>query len=276
MITGSADLFGSTKNYLKDMGDFSAENPAGRNIWFGIREHAMGAITNGIAYYGIFEPSCATFLTFAGYMLGAIRVTALSRLPVQFVFTHDSIGVGMDGPTHQPVEMASILRCIPRLNVIRPADAEEVAGAWACALARTDGPTALILSRQNLPNNSSIDAQVRRHGVLRGAYIAVKESAPLEKTIIATGSELGIAISAAKKSPSTRVVSMPCMEIFDAQPQTYKDEVLPKCKETVAIEAGISQMWYKYADRVVATDDFGFSADAPYLFEAFHIDESSL
>lgn len=276
MITGSADLFGSTKNYLKDMGDFSAENPAGRNIWFGIREHAMGAITNGIAYYGIFESSCATFLTFAGYMLGAIRVTALSRLPVQFVFTHDSIGVGMDGPTHQPVEMASILRCIPRLNVIRPADSEEVVGAWACALARTDGPTALILSRQNLPNNSSIDAQVRRHGVLRGAYIAVKESAPLEKIIIATGSELSIAISAAKKSPSTRVVSMPCMEIFDAQPQAYKDEVLPKCKETVAIEAGISQMWYKYADRVVATDDFGFSADAPYLFEAFHIDESSL
>ena len=276
MITGAADLFGSTKNYLKGMGDFSAENNAGRNLWYGIREHAMGAISNGIAYYGIFEPSCATFLTFAGYMLGAVRVTALSRLPVQFVFTHDSIGVGMDGPTHQPVEMVSILRCIPRLNVIRPTDSEEAAGAWASALARKDGPTALILSRQNLPNLSMIDVKTRREGVLKGAYVAVKETAPLRKIIIATGSEVQLAVKAAQKQPDVRVVSMPCMEIFDAQPQSYKDEVLPKCSEVVAVEAGISQPWYKYADRVVATDDFGFSADAPYLFDAFNINESAL
>ncbi len=276
MVTGAADLFGSTKNYLKDMGDFSAQNRGGRNIWYGIREHAMGAITNGIAYYGIFEPSCATFLTFAGYMLGAVRVTALSRLPVQFIFTHDSVGVGMDGPTHQPVEMAAILRCIPRLNVIRPADAEEAVGAWASALARNDGPTALVLSRQNVPNLSQIDVSTRRNGVLKGAYIARKETAALGKIIIATGSELQLALKAAETQPGTRVVSMPCMEIFDAQPQSYKDEVLPKCAETVAIEAGISMPWHKYADRIVSTDDFGFSADAPYLFEAFGISEKNL
>ena len=276
MITGSADLFGSTKNYLKDLGDFSAENNAGRNIWFGIREHAMGAIVNGIAYYGVFEASCATFLTFAGYMLGSIRVAALSRLGVQYVFTHDSIGVGMDGPTHQPVEMAAILRCIPRLNVIRPADSEECAGAWACALARKDGPTALILSRQNLPLLADISAETKRLGVLKGAYIAKRETEPLKKIIIATGSELQIAMRAAKTQPATRVVSMPCMEIFDAQPAAYKSEILPECADTVAIEAGVSLPWHKYAKRIVATDDFGFSADAPYLFEAFGFSEQSL
>ncbi len=275
MITGSADLFGSTKNYLKDQGDYSAENEAGRNIWFGIREHAMGAISNGIAYYGIFEPSCATFLTFAGYMLGSVRVTALSKLPVQFVFTHDSIGVGMDGPTHQPVEMVSILRCIPNLDVIRPADSEECVAAWAHALAK-NGPTALILSRQNLPIQSSIPVDVRRNGTLKGAYVAIKEKSALKKIVIATGSELQFAVKASQADDSIRVVSMPSMEIFDAQPQEYKDEVLPKGCEIVAIEAGVSLPWHKYADRIIATDDFGFSADAPYLYEAFGISEKSI
>ncbi|MBE6414185.1 MAG: transketolase [Verrucomicrobiaceae bacterium] len=276
MITGSADLFGSTKNYLKDMGDFSADNNAGRNLWFGIREHAMGAIVNGIAYYGLFEASCATFLTFAGYMMGSIRVSALSRLPVQYVFTHDSVGVGMDGPTHQPVEMASILRCIPRLNVIRPADSEECAAAWACAVARKDGPTALILSRQNLPLVAEVDAQTKRMGTLKGAYVAKKETEELKKIVIATGSELSLALKVAKDIPSMRVVSMPSMEIFDAQPQQYKDEILSKCEEVVAVEAGVSALWYKYANRVVATDDFGFSADAPFLFDAFGFTEEKL
>ncbi len=277
MITGAADLFGSTKNYLSNMGDFSADTPNGRNIWFGIREHAMGAISNGIAYAGIFEPSCATFLTFAGYMLGSIRVSALSRLPIQYVFTHDSVGVGMDGPTHQPVEMVSILRCIPRLDVIRPADSEECAAAWAMAMAKKDGPTALILSRQNLPLLNSISAQEKRLGTLKGAYVAKKESGELKKIIIATGSELQWAMKAGEKEPNTRVVSMPSMEVFDRQSDSYKDEVLPQsCKNRIAIEAGISQMWYKYASKVVATDDFGFSADAPYLFDAFKINEESL
>ncbi len=277
MVTGAADLFGSTKNYLSDMGDYSAETPEGRNIWFGIREHAMAAITNGIAYSGIFEPSCATFLTFAGYMMGAVRVASLARLPVQYVLTHDSIGVGFDGPTHQPVELVSQLRCIPRLNVVRPADSEECAAAWAMALARTDGPTALILSRQNLPILNSIPVKARREGTLRGGYIAKAESGELKKIIIATGSELQLAMEAAKDEANTRVVSLPCMEVFDKQSATYKESVLPEsCQNRIAIEAGISPMWYKYAKKVVATDDFGFSADGPEVYEAFGVNSQAL
>lgn len=277
MVTGAADLFGSTKNKLDGAGDFSPSDRGGRNIWFGIREHAMGAISNGIAYCGIFEPSCATFLTFAGYMLGSIRVSALSRLQMQYIFTHDSIGVGMDGPTHQPVEMVSILRCIPRLDVIRPADSEECAAAWAAALARKNGPTALILSRQNLPLLSKVPAQTKRLGTLRGAYIAKREIGKLEKIVIATGSEVQWAMKAGEIEATTRVVSMPSMEIFERQSAEYKEEVLPSsCTNRIAIEAGVSLPWYKYAKKVVATDDFGFSADAPYLFEAFNIGEKPL
>lgn len=277
MVTGAADLFGSTKNKLDGAGDFSPSDRGGRNIWFGIREHAMGAISNGIAYCGIFEPSCATFLTFAGYMLGSIRVSALSRLQMQYIFTHDSIGVGMDGPTHQPVEMVSILRCIPRLDVIRPADSEECAAAWAAALARKDGPTALILSRQNLPLLSKAPAQTKRLGTLRGAYIAKREIGKLEKIVIATGSEVQWAMKAGEIEATTRVVSMPSMEIFERQSAEYREEVLPSsCQNRIAIEAGVSLPWYKYAKKVVATDDFGFSADAPYLFEAFNIGEKPL
>lgn len=277
MVTGAADLFGSTKNKLDGAGDFSPSDRGGRNIWFGIREHAMGAISNGIAYCGIFEPSCATFLTFAGYMLGSIRVSALSRLQMQYIFTHDSIGVGMDGPTHQPVEMVSILRCIPRLDVIRPADSEECAAAWAAALARTDGPTALILSRQNLPLLAKVPAQTKRLGTLKGAYVAKKEIGRLEKIVIATGSEVQWAMKAGEIEATTRVVSMPSMEIFERQSAEYKEEVLPSsCQNRIAIEAGVSLPWYKYAKKVVATDDFGFSADAPYLFEAFNICEKPL
>ena len=176
-ITGSADLFGSTKNYLKDGGDFSATNPLGRNIWFGIREHAMGAICNGIAYDGIFRSSGATFLVFADYMRGSIRLAALSRLPVTFIFTHDSVGVGEDGPTHQPVETVSGLRVIPNLDVIRPGDAEETAGAFVAAMNRTDGPTALILTRQAIPLMNDLSVDERRDGVIRGGYIARRKPA---------------------------------------------------------------------------------------------------
>ena len=277
MVTGAADLFGSTKNYLKGMGDFSPENRGGRNIWYGIREHAMGAITNGIAYYGLFEPSCATFLTFAGYMMGSVRVAALSRLRLQYVFTHDSVGVGYDGPTHQPVELVSMLRCIPRLDVMRPADAEECAAAWAHALARKDGPTALALSRQNLPILDEIPVETRRLGTLRGAYIAKREAGDLKKIIIATGSELQCALEAGKIEPHTRVVSMPCMELFERQDAEYKDEVLPPdCQNRIAIEAGVTGLWHKYAKKAVGTDDFGFSADGPELFESFGINAQSL
>ena len=277
IVTGSADLFGSTKNYLKDLGDFSAATPAGRNIWFGIREHAMGAITNGLAYCGLFEPSCATFLTFAGYMMGAIRVAALARLPLQYVFTHDSIGVGMDGPTHQPVEMVSILRCIPRLDVIRPADSEETAAAVAMSVSRKDGPTALILSRQNLPLITDVSAAQKREGTLKGAYVIKAETAPLAKIIIATGSEVAIALRAAHDEPATRVVSMPSMEVFERQSAEYREKILPQsCRNRIAIEAGVSRTWGKYASKTVSTDDFGFSADAPYLYEAFGINEQAL
>lgn len=277
MVTGSADLFGSTKNYLKDMGDFSADTPSGRNIWFGIREHAMGAISNGIAYDGIFLPSCATFLTFAGYMMGSIRIAALSRLPVQYIFTHDSIGVGMDGPTHQPVELVSQLRSIPRLDVIRPADAEECAAAWAMALSRKDGPTALILSRQNLPAIASLSVSEKRSGTLRGAYVIRQEKSDLNKIIIASGSEVSVALKAAEEESGTRVVSMPCMEVFERQSHEYRQSVLPDyCQNRIAIEAGVGGLWYKYAKKIVSTDDFGFSAGSPELFKAFNITPEAL
>ena len=184
-LTGSADLFGSTKNYIKDGGDFSAANPLGRNIWFGIREHAMGAICNGIAYDGLFRASGATFLVFADYLRGSIRLAALSNLPVTYIFTHDSVGVGEDGPTHQPVETVSGLRVIPNLDVIRPGDAEETAGAFVAAMSRTDGPTALILTRQAIPLMNELSVDARRDGVLRGGYIARKETGALTTILLA-------------------------------------------------------------------------------------------
>lgn len=271
IVSGSADLYGSTKNYIKEGGDFSPECPQGRNIYYGIREHAMGAITNGICYYGLFTPSCATFLTFAGYMMGSIRVAALANLPVQYIFTHDSIGVGMDGPTHQPVELVSILRSIPRLDVVRPADSEEAAGAYAHAFSRQNGSTALILSRQDLPMINEITVQTRREGVLKGAYIARKETQPLERIIIATGSELLLALKAADSlGYGTRVVSMPCMEAFERQSSEYKESVLPSsCQNRTAVEAGVSLSWGKYAKKFVCTDDFGFSADGSEIYKHF-------
>ena len=193
LVSGSADLHGSTKNYLKELGDFSRENRSGRNLLFGIREHAMGAIVNGIGYYGIFRPSGATFAVFADYMRGSVRLSALVGLPIFHVWTHDSVGVGEDGPTHQPVETTSGLRVIPNLDAIRPADPEESAGAFVAALQRTDGPTGLILTRQNVPNLNSIPVSERRNGVLKGGYVARKEEGELELIILASGSELSLA-----------------------------------------------------------------------------------
>ena len=264
-ITGSADLFGSTKNYIKDGGDFSATNPSGRNIWFGIREHAMGAICNGIAYDGLFLPSGATFLVFADYCRPAIRLAALSKLPVTYIFTHDSIGVGEDGPTHQPVETISGLRVIPNLDVIRPADSEECAAAFAAAMSRHDGPTLLALSRQDLPNQSGLAAEARRQGTLRGGYVLVKETTALTGILLATGSEVQHAVEAAKTLGSgVRVVSLPCFERFERQPQDYRDEVLPpSCTKRIAMEAGVSDLWWKYvgtAGKVLGIDRFGISA----------------
>lgn len=271
-ITGSADLFGSTKNYLKAGGDFGRGREDQRNLWFGIREHAMGAILNGIAYDGIFRPSGATFAVFADYLRPSVRIAALAKLPVIYIFTHDSIGVGEDGPTHQPVETVSGLRVIPGLDVIRPADPEETAGAFAAALQRTDGPTALLLSRQNLPNLQQIPVKDRREGLARGAYIARRETAPLELILLSSGSELMVALAAAETlGAGVRVVSMPCMERFDRQPAEYREEVLPsQCQRRIALEAGVTGLWYKYTGlegKVLGIDRFGISAPGPVVMK---------
>ena len=265
LVSGSADLYGSTKNYIKSSGDFSAEDRSGRNIWYGIREHAMGAISNGIAYDGIFRASNATFAVFADYLRPSIRIAALAKLPVVYIFTHDSIGVGEDGPTHQPVETCSGLRVIPGLDVIRPGDPEETAGAFAAALQRTDGPTMLLLTRQKIPNLNQVPIQERRDGVFRGAYIAVRETGDLDTILIATGSELQHAVAAAEElGAGTRVVSMPCMERFDRQSDEYRESVLPaSCQKRVSIEAGVPHVWHKYVGpqgAILGIDRFGISA----------------
>jgi len=282
LITGSADLYGSTKNYLKDGGDYSAVTPEGRNIWFGIREHAMGAICNGIAYDGLFRASGATFLVFADYLRPAIRIAGLAKLPVTYVFTHDSVGVGEDGPTHQPVETVSGLRVIPNVDVIRPADQEEVAGAWISSMERTDGPTVLSLSRQKvLPLNDYASVETRRDGVGKGAYILKKEEGALECIILATGSEVEHAVNAAKElGAGARVVSVPCMERFDRQTAEYREEVLPSsCTKRVAIEAGVSALWYKYVGlegSVVGIDRFGMSAPGNVVMNELGINAASV
>jgi transketolase len=265
LVSGSADLHGSTKNYLKEMGDFSRADRSGRNLLFGIREHAMGAIVNGIGYHGIFRPSGATFAVFADYMRGSVRLSALAGLPIFHIWTHDSVGVGEDGPTHQPVETTSGLRVIPNLDIIRPADPEETAGAFVAALQRTDGPTGLILTRQNVPNLNSISVSDRRNGVLKGGYVARKEEGELELIILASGSELSLALEAADKlGQGVRVISMPCMERFDRQDSDYRESILPKSfRSRMAVEAGVSDLWRKYVGLdgvVVGIDRFGISA----------------
>ncbi len=266
-LTGSADLYGSTKNYINGGGDFSRQHPEGRNIWFGIREHAMGAICNGIAYDGLFRASGATFLVFADYLRGAIRLAALAGLPVTYIFTHDSVGVGEDGPTHQPVETVSGLRVIPNLDVIRPGDAEETAGAWVVAMHRSDGPTALILTRQTIPLMNELSVAARRDGVMRGGYIARRETGPLTTLLLSCGSELQHAMAAATAlGDGVRVVSMPCFERFDRQSPEYRESVLPQaCTKRVAIEAGVTGLWWKYvgaSGKVLGIDRFGISAPA--------------
>ncbi|HXK18674.1 MAG TPA: transketolase C-terminal domain-containing protein, partial [Polyangiaceae bacterium] len=269
LVGGSADLYGSTLNYIGDLkagnDDFKPGHRSGRNIRFGIREHGMCSIMNGIAAHGLFRPSGATFLVFADYCRAPIRLASLSHLPVIYVFTHDSVGVGEDGPTHEPVETIPGLRVIPNLDVIRPADPEETAGAFAAALDRTDGPTLLALTRQAVPLLSEIPVKTRREGVQKGGYIAKKESAALELILLSAGSELQHALKASEQlGPGTRVVSMPSFSRFDKQPDAYREEVLPKsCRKRVAIEATVSSTWAKYVGldgAVVGIDRFGLSA----------------
>jgi transketolase len=269
LIGGSADLYGSTLNYIGDLkagnDDFKPGHRSGRNIRFGIREHGMCSILNGVAAHGIFRPSGATFLVFADYCRPPIRLAALSHLPVIYVFTHDSIGVGEDGPTHEPVETIPGLRVIPNLDVIRPADPEETAGAFVAALDRADGPTLLALTRQTVPLLKDIPVKARREGVIKGGYIARKETAPLNLILMSAGSELQHALKAADAlGPATRVVSIPCFARFDRQPQAYQSEVLPlSCRRRIAIEATVSSTWARYVglDGVtIGIDRFGLSA----------------
>lgn len=265
LISGSADLHGSTLNYIAADKDFDPSNRTGRNLRYGIREHGMAAINNGVAYDGVFRPSCATFLVFADYSRPSMRLAALSKLPVLYIYTHDSVGVGEDGPTHQPVETVSGLRVIPNLDVIRPADPEETAGAFAAALARTDGPTLLALTRQAVPLLNDIPVETRRQGVQKGGYVAIRETSELTHILLAAGSELQHAVAAAKELGSgVRVVSMPSFEIFLRQPENYREEVLPSsCRKRVSIEAGVTGLWAQFVGldgKAIGIDRFGLSA----------------
>ena len=279
LFGGSADLSESNLTDITDGGIFEADNLSGRNLRFGVREHAMAAIANGIALYGGFIPYAATFLVFSDYARGAIRLAALSCLKVVYVFTHDSVAVGEDGPTHQPIEQVATLRAVPNLDVIRPGDANEAMAAWACAVARSDGPTALIMSRQKLPILVGT-AEKARTGVARGGYILRDASGDAEKpdlVFVATGSELQLAMGAADtlegQGIRTRVVSLPCWERFEAQDADYRESVLPpEIHHRVAIEALTPFGWERYATSdgaIVGIDHFGASAPGDEVMRRF-------
>jgi transketolase len=270
MIGGAADLVESTKTEFKGGGLFSATH-AGRNIAFGIREFAMGAIVNGISLHdGMLKPYGSTFLIFSDYMRNAVRLSALSRLQSLWVWTHDSVGLGEDGPTHQPVEHYAALRAIPFLWFIRPADATETVGAWKVALEREDGPVAFALTRQKVPtlDGTTVD------GVARGAYVVHEPDDDPELILIATGSEVSVAVEAAKKLDiATRVVSMPCWELFEAQPSDYRDEILlPDVRARLSVEAGVALGWKKWVGDngdSVSIEHYGASAPGTTVLEKF-------
>lgn len=286
---GSADLAGSNSTLIEGAPSFfPAErsskafkgNEFGRNLHFGVREHAMGAIMNGIAVDGLTRVYGGTFFVFADYMRGAVRLAALMDLPVTYVWTHDSIGVGEDGPTHQPVEHLTAYRAIPGLAVVRPGDADETAWAWYGILEQRS-PAALILSRQNLPNpgRGPESGLAPAEGVLRGGYVLKDCEGTPDVILMASGSELSLALDAsdalAENGVSTRVVSMPCMEWFDDQPKEYRDSVLlPEVKNRVSVEAGLAMPWLKYlgdAGKAISIESFGGVGSAEELFEHFGI-----
>lgn len=276
LIGGAADLDSSTKTYLNQSGDFQAGQYGNRNLRFGVREHAMGAIVNGLAAHGGLIPYSATFLVFSDYMRPAIRIAALSEFAPIFVFSHDSIGLGEDGPTHQPIEQIMSLRLIPRLEVFRPADANETAAAWRCAIENRDHPTVIALTRQNVPVLDP--AWGIAEGVARGAYVL--SDAPegrVDVLLLATGSEVHLALEAQKllaaEGIGARVISMPCWERFAKQPQEYRDSVLPPgVKARVAVEAGVTTGWQKWVGlegEIVGVDRFGASAPYKVIYEQF-------
>jgi transketolase len=277
LLGGDADLGGSTKTVLSGAGSFDGQTGAGRNVHFGVREHAMGSIANGIDYHGGVRPFTATFFCFSDYMRPAVRLAALNKQPVIYVWTHDSIGLGEDGPTHQPVEHLMALRAVPNLAVVRPADGNEAVEAWRFALSRTDGPTALVLSRQNLPvfDREKMGAA---DGLQRGAYVLSDAGGgAAEVVLVATGSEVSIAVEAqallAGGGVRARVVSMPCWEAFADQPETYRDSVLPPgTRARVSIEAGVTfgwRTWVGDAGESIGVDRFGASAPAEVLYEKY-------
>lgn len=281
IISGSADLYSSCKNYILEGGDFSNTNFNGRNIHFGIREHGMGAIINGISYYGFFKPICSTFLAFSDYMRASIRLSALSSLPVVYIFTHDSVALGEDGPTHQPVEHISSLRLIPNLYVFRPADYIETVAGYITALSRKDGPTALILSRQSIPSLGYKNSKNQLIESLKGAYIVKKEKNNLEFIFIATGSEVSIALKVAKiLGDNTRVISMPCCEKFEEQDIDYKNYIIPPYfNKIIIIEAGVTNYWYKYAKSngiIIGLDKFGCSGSSKKVLKNFGIELNNI
>jgi transketolase len=278
LLGGDADLSSSTKTALEGMGSFDGQTGGGRNIHFGVREHAMGSIVNGMAYHGGVRGYCSTFFCFSDYMRPAVRLAALSHLPAIYVWTHDSIGVGEDGPTHQPVEHLMALRVVPNLHVIRPADANETREAWCLALERTDGPTALVLTRQKLATLDRAGADPS--GAARGAYVLAEAfDGPPQAIAIATGSEVEIALAArgllAKEGIRCRVVSMPCWEIFEAQPAEYRASVLPEgIAARVSVEAGVTFGWSRYIGergRAIGIDRFGASAPGEVNYEKLGI-----
>ncbi len=273
LFGGSADLTPSNKSRLNDETDFSAENYAGKNVHFGVRELAMAAACNGIALYGGLRPYCATFFVFSDYVKPALRLTALMKQSVLYILTHDSIGVGEDGPTHQPIEQLTALRAVPNTLVFRPADGRETAASYLAAISH-DGPSVLALTRQNLPllENSGKDAA-------KGAYILREPKGEPDVILMASGSEVHLLFKAADllsvRGYTARIVSMPCMELFDHQPKVYRDLVLPDAiRRRVAVEAGTSMSWYRYVGldgAIVGIDRFGASGPADKLFDAFEI-----
>lgn len=274
LIGGSADLASSTKTKLNKYPTITSENYNGRNIAFGVREHAMGAILNGLALTG-FRSFGSTFLSFSDYLKPAIRMSSLMNLPVTYIFTHDSINVGQDGPTHEPVEQLTMLRAQPNLNVYRPADAHEIIGCWGQIL-NCNNPNALILSRQETVLIGSTNADKVKYG----GYIVKKENRYLHGIIIATGSEVQTALLVAaqlqtKYKLDIRVVSMPCLELFEKQSKEYKEEILPKTVKKIVIEAGSSYSWYKYVyneDYLITVDQFGASGTTEQVLEYCNFD----
>jgi len=282
LIGGSADLTGSNNTDWSGSVAISKDQANGNYINYGVREFAMAAINNGIALHGGFIPYGGTFLIFSEYARNALRMAALMKLRNIFVLTHDSIGLGEDGPTHQAVEQAATLRLMPNMSVWRPADAVETAVAWQAAVERVSGPTCLLLSRQNLPHQTRTPQQVA--AISRGGYVLIGDSERPDTIIIATGSELALAVAAAgqlnARGRHIRVVSMPSTDVFDAQDQAYRDAVLPPdCRHRIAVEAGVPDYWYKYVGldgRVLGVARFGLSAPAAAVFEYLNLTTAKL